>query len=354
MGWWYRRNRLSRRERFVRSFYYILRDELDEFLIQHALIESYKNFMANNEEYPFVDKKELKPRARVIGKESPLHNSFIVIFYENILPNDLKKSLHFFDKNRVTKENLSSLVDLKIVKNFSTILKYFETKKFFKLVKELLHLDYALLIQKDETVKAKPRYALTHFHVRVDWPVQEAAEDLGRYLRYISKDLYEKGEKYALSLQEKLFEYYSFHYRVGGRRTAALVAAQLLRRLKFLSTVYVSSSESRALVRISETDVSKYVLLPLEMEDFRDLCKSRGIKEDYFLKNYGVIQEKDRVIVIFRVIYTTNEHSRPPIDGKLRELVPEYQWLNVTSQQIIPNFGPGFDCRPLTYRTIYG
>ena len=55
----------------------------------------------------------------------------------------------------------------------------------------------------------------------------------------------------------------------GGRRTAAIVAAQYLKRIPCITTVYVGSNESRSLIRISERGVSKYILLKLtnaEME----------------------------------------------------------------------------------------
>jgi hypothetical protein len=99
-------------------------------------------------------------------------------------------------------------------------------------------------------VKKKNRYALTHFHVKIDWPITDAAEDLAKHLRYIQSNLYENGDEYARILQNKLFEYYGSHYSAGGRRTAALIASQLLKRLSVISTIYISSSESRTMANI--------------------------------------------------------------------------------------------------------
>ena len=125
-------------------------------------------------------------------------------------------------------------------------------------------MDYAVLIQREPKLQeGENRYTISHFHVRVDWPITEAAEDLGRMLRYISKDLYEKGEKYAEDLQKKFFEYYCLQDMVGGRRTAAIVAAQYLRRFPCLSTIYVASTESRSLIQLTERGVSKVVLVKL-------------------------------------------------------------------------------------------
>ena len=74
--------------------------------------------------------------------------------------------------------------------------------------------------------------------MRVDWPIADAAEDLASSLRYISKELYEKGDKYAEDIQKKFFEYYCLPVMVGGRRTAAIVASQYLKRLSCITTVY--------------------------------------------------------------------------------------------------------------------
>ena len=128
-------------------------------------------------------------------------------------------------------------------------------------------MDYAILVQQDPSIKRQNRYVMTHFHVRIDWPIDDATEDMAQQQRYISKELYEQNEKYAQSLHHKLFENYGFHHAVGGRRTAAVVAAQFLKRMHFISTVYVSSAEARTLTRLSERGISKYVLVKIPMSD---------------------------------------------------------------------------------------
>lgn len=349
---WRARSELSKKECLIRSLYETLRDELDWFLIKKALIDSFRNFLTHNGEYPFVDKRELKPRARIFEKESPYHEAFIVIFCEGSLPDYCKEYIRYFDKNRVVKENLEYLADMQVYKNFADNLRYFERKGFFNLLDGLIPLDYALLIQRDETIKRKTRYMLSHFYVRIDWPITQAAEDLGRYLRYISKEIYEKGNKYAEALQQKLFEYYGFHYTVGGRRTAALIAVQFLRRLDFLSTVYVSSAESRALTRVSEQGISRFVLLPLPPEEVNRICHENNISRQDFEKYYVISKGQTYSVGIFEVTYTHTEHSQPPADGKLRDLNPDYRWLTVTNQLLLPNI-PYVDRRPLQYKTIY-
>jgi len=45
----------------------------------------------------------------------------------------------------------------------------------------------------------------SHFHVKIDWPIDDATEEMARQLRYISKELYENGAQYAHGLRQKLF-----------------------------------------------------------------------------------------------------------------------------------------------------
>jgi hypothetical protein len=98
---------------------------MDMYLIKQALIDSYKNFSRAGEPYPFVSK-----RANV-------------------------------------------QLDNKYVKN----LRYFDNPGFENLILDLLSVDYALLIQKDPSIKRRNRYAMTHFHVKIDWPIDDATEE---------------------------------------------------------------------------------------------------------------------------------------------------------------------------------
>ena len=188
---------MSRQDKLRRSIYETLRDELDEYLVEYGLVESYHNFVDRDLHYPFVEKRELKPRARIPDVEYECHNRFLVIFMEDFIPGVHKKYIRFFDENKVTKENLMRSSTVQFSKRYYRNIKIFESSHFSDFLKGLLPVDYALLIQRDPTVKARNRYSLSHFRVRIDWPISDAAEDLARDLRYISKDLYEKGEAYA-------------------------------------------------------------------------------------------------------------------------------------------------------------
>ncbi len=341
---------LSREDKLIRSYYEVLRDELDQFVLKHALVDSYENFVNLKIPYPFVESRELKPRARIPTTEFDAQNSFLIIFTENAIERKHKKYIRYFDANKTTKNNLLRHKSFPDVENFSRNMKFFEADDFLVLLKSLLPVDYALLIQKSHN--SKVRFALTHFHVRIDWPITDASEHLARELRYISKDLYEKGEKYADDFQKKFFEYYGVPALSGGRRTAAIVAAQYFRDFPGIATVYVASSESRALLRIDERGVSKSVLVRLAPADIKRLGESAGISSQTFSKNYVIAREKKHTVCIFNVIYDHTAQALPSEGGRLRDLKPDSNWLTVSEEQILPRPSV-LNHPPIPFKLVY-
>ena len=312
---------------------------MDQFMLDYALVQSYNGFLNSGTPYPFVEKRELKPRARIPSIEHEPQNAFLVVFVEETIPARYKKYIRFFNLNKATKSNLLQIKALPLPDSFDRNQKYIESAHFYDFLRVLLPVDYALLIQRDPGSQLKNRYVLSHFHVRIDWPIAEASEDLAQALRYISKDLYEKGDQYAETVQKKFFEYYGVPVMVGGRRTAAIVAAQYLKRIPCISTVYVGSSESRALIRISERGVSKAVLMPLNEDEMQQLANANNMALPTFKKNYVVAREGKKGICIFQVSYAYTNHARPPDDGKLREINPDVNWLTVGQEHILTKPG---------------
>ncbi len=343
---------LSRNGKLRRSIYKTLRNELDYALIQYGLIDSYQNHLDAKVEYKFVEKRQLKPRSKVTEMESELNNGFIVLFTETPVPSDMKKYIRYFDSNKVVKENLPEMVlsAPRVAPDLLKIQKQYEHAKFYDLLKSLLPVDYALLIQQDAASRKRVRYVLSHFHVRIDWLIDFAAEALGKQLRYISKDLYEKGERYAEEMVERLFEYYSFHHTVSGRRTASTVAYQLLSQMAGIASLYVSSSEARTLSKLYEDGISKFCLVKMPREHIQLMEKTLERKD--FRKNYLIHETEEYGVAVFHVVYERNEHSTPPADGRMRELQPDVQWLKVAEQLLMPKAGAA-DCGPLDYFTIY-
>lgn len=336
MFYWGVRESLSLENRLRRSYYEALRDQLDQYMVRHGLIDSYHNFKEEGIDYPFVEKRELKPRAIIPDQEYESQNAFLVIFVEDRIPKKHKKYIRFFEANRTRKTNLLRSQSLPLDDRFDRYHKYFESARFFDFVAKLLPVDYALLIQRDASSRSRFRYALTHFHVRIDWPIADAAEELARHLRYISKDLYEKGEKYAEDLEKKFFEFYGLPLMAGGRRTAACVAAQYLKRIPCISTVYVGSSESRALLRFSERGPAKVVLIRIDEEEVREITEANAIPSVKFREIYEIRREESSAICLFRVTYVYTAQAKAPADGKLRELKPDLNWLTVKTQHILP------------------
>jgi len=344
------RDCLSREERLRRSYYEVLRDELDQFVLGYSLVGSYNNFLRLRMPYPFVELRELKPRARIPSVEFDAQNSFLIIFSEDFIDKKHKKYIRYFDVNKTTKDNLLKHKYFPNVENFNRNLKFFETSEFFSLLRSLLPIDYALLIQRNQ--RTKVRYALTHFHVRIDWPIAEASEDLAKDLRYISKDLYEKGDKYAEDFQKKLFEYYGVPVMSGGRRTAAIVAAQYFRQLPGITTVYVSSSESRNLLRIDERGICKSVLFKLPGSEIKKLAGNAGITQNSFTKNYVIARQRKNFICILNVKYDYTSHAMPSEGGRLRELKLDTNWLTVSQEHILPKPSTLIH-PPIPYKMVY-
>ncbi len=344
MAFWSVREELSQANRLRRSYYELLRDELDQQLIQHALIDSYKNFRNRKVKYPFVEKRELKPRARIPDLEYECQNVFLVVFVEDTIPPENKKYIRFFDVNKTTKANLLQSKTLPLANKIDRNQKFLDSAHFSNFLKILLPVDYALLIQRNPAGKARSRYSLSHFHVRIDWPIADAAEDLARSLKYISKDIFEKGDKYAEDIQKKFFEFYGLPLMVGGRRTAAIVAAQYMKRIPCISTIYAGSSESRALLRISERGPSRAVLMKFTAAEMEKIAEENNMALQTFKKNYVVAREQKSGICIFQATYSPTDQSRFPDDGKLRDLKPDLSWLTIGGQHILPK--PGVWKRP--------
>ncbi len=328
----------------------MLRDELDQFVLRYSLVESYNNFLRLRMPYPFVELRELKPRARIPSNEFDAQNSFLIIFSEDFIDKKHKKYIRYFDINKTTKDNLLKHKYFPDVENFNRDIKFFETSEFFSLLRSLLPIDYALLIQRNQ--RTKVRYALTHFHVRIDWPIAEASENLAKELRYISKDLYEKGDKYAEDFQKKLFEYYGIPVMSGGRRTAAIVAAQYFRQFPGITTVYVASSESRNLLRIDERGVCKSVLVKLPDSEIKKLVDNAGITQNSFTKNYVIARQRKNYICILNVKYDYTSHALPSEGGRLRELNPDTNWLTVSQEHILPKPSTLIH-PPIPYKMVY-
>jgi len=76
------------------------------------------------------------------------------------------------------------------------------------------------------------------------------------------------------------------------------------------------------------------------------------LSEDEFINLYLIDRTSEYGVGIFLVTYKHNEHSRPPVDGRVRELNPDFQWLNVDLQLLVPPPTSG-DARPIPCSRVY-
>ncbi|MFH1490426.1 MAG: hypothetical protein ABII06_16080, partial [Pseudomonadota bacterium] len=159
------------------------------------------------------------------------------------------------------------------------------------------------------------------------------------------------GDQEGRILQNKLFEYHGCHHSVGGRRTAGLIAAQLLKKLNFISTVFVSSSESRSMIKYSERGVSKFFLIQLTDKQIEALAQRENMAPGDFSAAY-LYPADGYSVGISEAVYGHTIHSLPPEDGKLRRTKPAYNWLKLRDEFLHPkNTAPGL--RPINYNWVY-
>jgi hypothetical protein len=345
---------LSQWEKIRRGFYAIIRDALEKTLIEYALVESYQGFCRQMQEYPFVERRELKPGAITRKREYPCQNRGLVLFYEGSLDTNMQKYFRFRERNRVSLKNLREyFVDMELPEDLEAGMKYVENEDFTKLFRSLLPLDYALLVQHDPLAKKRIRYLVSNFHVKIDGLLDQMVENMAKRLRYINRDLYEKGEEYAEALERKFFEYYSFHHAVGGRRSAAIVAAELFTMQEFCGTVYVTSAEARSLTCISEQGIAKFVLLELTDEEIEGIVGKEEKNKEEFRRDFLIAKTPQGGVAIFHVLYQHTEQALPPKDGTLRDTLNiKERWVTITNQSLIP-VPAVTDRRPLPYPTIY-
>ncbi|MFH1592432.1 MAG: hypothetical protein ABIB47_03640 [Candidatus Woesearchaeota archaeon] len=350
---------LSELEKKARALYLATRVELDQIMLDYSLIQSYWKYRENGLEFPFPERRILKPGARVPREEDGMFAEALIVFFESSISPELKKNIRIKRATRVTKERIKEAVlDRVLGEDFIRELesedRYVSAEKFKGLLQKLAALDSALLIQREPTQKVKGRYILTDFFVDIEYNPIELAEILAKELRYISKSIYEKEEQpqtdmdFSESFEGKFYEFFGFSPHIGRRRKATAAAAFLLRQLGYLSTIYASSNEEKCLITAATNGISRTTLLKL------DPAQARAIEENYKLSldGYAIDQYDGHKVVMFKVEYDHTPEAKPPEDGKLREFNPAKSWLRISNQLILPKKEQR-DLRPLPFHTVY-
>ena len=98
--------------------------------------------------------------------------------------------------------------------------------------------------------------------------------------------------------------------------------------------------------------MSKFVLIKLTLDEISQLVKVNRLKVNYFTKRFLVDIQKDYGVGILQIVHRNSIYSKPPEDGKLRKLQPDYQWLTINDQLLVPIFDY-HETEPLLFSTIY-
>ena len=342
--------------------YLYTRERIAQNLLHYALIDSYKNFNAHRQPYPFVSPNLLRPGSASNSREFTLQNSALIILLNGAIPIKLRKHFRFRSGNRLCKENLVEVApDLSEMDRYKWPMRFSNHTGFDTLMKILMPLDYALLVQSSPSNEEAWPFELTHFHVKIERLLDNAIRSLAVHLNYLERGLYEHGEIFVDLLEKKFFEYFNFHHNASGRRCAAALAAQLLAREKIEATIFVCSQQTRRLTFLTtssqsgEIAIEQHILLDVDRTLLKDLQawgkkQSVDIKGDFLLEG----QAKSKV-ALFRASYEHTEAGRCSPDGLLRpSLNPREKWIRIRDEALIsvnPKQHSTITC-PLVYRRM--
>lgn len=284
---------------------------LDDLLVQHTLIDSYQSYVDRDQQYPFIKPQALNPTTvRHDMKEADIegHNTGLVFLTENRLHSSWLQYINFWEMFTCTKKSIEphSSIDPDFKERFSQKKAEVDHPDFIDALKNFSELDYGLLVQPYSS--EKNRFFMTHFHVRVDYPLVSAAEEKAVKLGYLQGKLHEQEPKVMGKLMSKFFQYYGLHFRnASGRRTAGAIASHLLEKNDGHFSVYIASEQSRVMQKITRQDITKYALV--QLENPQELAEHYpNLEQDYLV---------DHDVAIMRAHYTRTKYGRPlNKDGK--------------------------------------
>ena len=124
-----------------------------------------------------------------------------------------------------------------------------------------------------------------------------------------------------------------------------------MKKLDLISTVFISSAESRSMIKYSERGVSKFFLIQLTNNQIIALATREGMDVETFKASY-LYPAMDYYVGISEAVYYYTQHSKPPDDGKLRKLKPAYNWLRLIDEFLQPK-PDSIHLRPINYNWVY-
>ncbi len=319
-------------------------------LVQYCLIESLENFQGHQREYPFISPDHLLPARSLHTREWQYQHPAFVVLLDNALPRALNKYFRLRNSNLVSWRNLLKVLPEAELEDFRLADCNVEAPEFNRMLKNLLPLDFALLIQSDDAASATNQPSakrLSHMHVKVERLTDIALKELGKELNYIKRSLFERGKDYVEALEAKFFEYFGFSAHASGRKSAAAMAAQLLMKYDTPFTVFAASqSDLRLTLLRNHHRIEQYFLISLSDRQVENLLADDRLHDWDDLSVYQVDHlESGERIFIYRAEFERTAAalpaSQPPRDQGLQEA-----WLDYVDGHIV---APTIDRPPLPY-----
>ncbi|MBF0417232.1 MAG: hypothetical protein HQL86_03180 [Magnetococcales bacterium] len=334
------------RERIITDPYWAARDKILKLLLHYTLIESFKKFIKRQMPYPYVSPSMVRPKAATASREYTLHNTCLITLLDSPLPGNLKKHFRCREGNRVTRENIVDVApDLPFLGNYCDSHRDSSHPAFVNLLRMLLPLDYSLLIQNTASPNdPMKKIELSNFHVRIERLTDNALRHLGIHLNYLERSLREKDDTFIETLEKKLYEYYHFYHNAGGRRAAAVHAAQLLFREKLPGTILVGSQQDRRLTLLTlhgknqQTSVEQFFLIKLSSAAVSELIDLGTTHDIDIQKNFLIsIDDEHEGLVVLKAEYAHTEAAKPTLEKKSRDGDQIHEdWLQLVRECIVP------------------
>ena len=325
------------------------RRRLTDLLIRYTLIDSFFQFTNEGKPFPFARPDELLPHCARRHVEHSQQNAALMVLIDGQLPRPLNKHFRLRASNRVAWRNIQRLAPQLDLSDFEAAHCRLTEPGFDQLLARLLPLDYALLAGRDDLAASADMLALTHMHVKVERLTDNALKDMGQDLGLIDRRLFERGEDFVEELESKFFEYYGFSANSSGRKSAAAMAAQLLKQQAAKFTVFVAGQEDSRLTLLDDgDDILQHMLIRLsktELQALRATLSARGIDD---LSGYAVSGGSDGPrCVIYRLRLSRTDAAQAG-SAERRDARMRSPWLAVTEESILPR--PGVQAPEVSFR----
>lgn len=308
---------------------------LTDFLISHALFDSYSNYEIHGESYPFVAPDEVLPRHANAAGERLYQNTALIFLLDGTLPPGLNKHFRLRASNRVTWGNLNRIAPHLDCTDYKAAHCALDAPEVEALLKKLCTLDYALMVERPTTKGEEPGpCVVTHMHVKVERLTDVAIRNLAVQLGYIDRRLFERGEDYVDALEAKYFEYYGFSHNAAGRKSAAAVAAQLFAEYNVRASVFVASQEDARLTILDDGPlITQYMLIQFSNEDsirFDAEAKSAGLTSPF-----PTFRGDGYQVMLYRVRFRRTAAGRPSDDRPRPASDLQAPWIEIEDEAIL-------------------